>query len=237
MSPPPAGGDGRAAVDAFIQTLQSLPPSAGVFNPWVDRECGKECADGPALRSANLAKYLNERIGTARVALIAEAPSCRGAKFSGIAMTSERIMLGYGRNDLLKRVADQEFRRTSLPEQCPKGRGEATATMVWSQMLALQYQPTEFVLWNAYPCHPHNEGDRFSNRKPSPAELASAAHVLCQFRSMFPATKLFALGWVAHDALVEMRCEEPYVRHPAKGGAPEFRKRMLELVPPARPRT
>lgn len=70
-------------VVAFLRTLHALPAKPGVFNPWVDNEPGYEDhADAPAIRSSNLSTYLNQRVGIAKVLLIAEAPSHRGAKRS-----------------------------------------------------------------------------------------------------------------------------------------------------------
>ena len=44
--------------------------------------------EAPAIRREQLRRYLDERIGHARLLLVAEAAGYQGAKFSGIAMTS-----------------------------------------------------------------------------------------------------------------------------------------------------
>ena len=233
-------GANSSLADEFLCTLQTLPERAKVFNPWVDAEPScEEDADAPKTRSSNLARYLRERIGTARVALVAEAPSYRGAKFSGIAMTSERIALGRGRG-VLKQFHLAEFCRTSDRDRWPLGLAEQTATLVWSRLIELGYPPTEFVLWNAYPCHPHDDGNRFSNRKPTRGELLSAAHVLQHFLSLFAGAQVVAVGKVAQDALREMKVDLPYVRHPANGGAAEFQCALHQRVAsrdPSRPAT
>ncbi|VTU38735.1 Uracil DNA glycosylase superfamily protein [Variovorax sp. PBL-E5] len=220
---------------AFLRTLHGLPKRLNIFNPWLDDEPScEEHDDAPVIRSSNLSTYLEKRIGRAKVVLIAEAPSHRGAKFSGIAMTSERIILGKGRA-VLQKVQLPEFQRTSLPRRWRHGLAEATATLVWSQMTELGYETTEFVLWNAYPCHPHEEHNRFSNRTPSKTELIESSHVLRQFLSMFSNVQVVALGNVAQNALTEMGYDLPHVRHPANGGATVFQQGIVELVPPPRP--
>jgi hypothetical protein len=227
MRMPPAASD---VVPAFLSALHALPAQPGVFNPWVDSEPGyEERADAPAIRSANLSTYLNRRIGTAKVLLIAEAPSHRGAKFSGVPMTSERIILGRGPG-VLRKLEMPEFSTTSFQKRWPYGRAEATATCVWSRMIMLGYKPCDFVLWNAYPCHPHEDGNRFSNRTPSKSELVAAAHVLKQLLLMFPKAKLVAVGQVAKDALMEIGLNLPSVRHPANGGAVAFQREISALL-------
>ena len=215
---------------AFLGALHALPARPGVFNPWVDSEPGyEESADAPAIRSSNLSIYLNRRISTAKVLLIAEAPSYRGAKFSGVPMTSERIILGRGPG-VLRGLEMPEFTTTSFQERWRYGRAEATATCVWSRMITLGYKPCEFVLWNAYPCHPHEHGNRFSNRTPSKSELQAADHVLKQLLLMFPRARLVAVGQVAKDALMEIGLNLPSVRHPANGGAAAFQREIAALL-------
>jgi hypothetical protein len=78
----------------FIERL-TKSPSGAVFNPWwqVDRknDVGR---NAPGIRRKQLRAYFCERLGNARLAVIGEALGYRGGHFSGIPMTSERILLG-----------------------------------------------------------------------------------------------------------------------------------------------
>lgn len=75
---------------AFVAQLEALPSLPNVFNPWRDfDEANDFSTDAPILRAKHLRCYLEQRLKTTRLVLVAEAPSWRGAKFTGIAMTSE----------------------------------------------------------------------------------------------------------------------------------------------------
>jgi uracil-DNA glycosylase len=144
------------------------------------------------LLRGRLARYLDER-ATARLVLVAEAPGYRGARVSGIPLTSERQLTG-------------------------KGPAEATATIV-HRVLAELGLASDVLLWNVVPTHP---GDERSNRRPSGAEVMSGlpfVRVLARGRRVVP------IGRVAHDAL-----GGTYLRHPAHGGAAEFRRGLERLL-------
>src|SRR5690242_7877477 len=87
------------SLDHFLRLLRKSP-SGAVFNPWweVDEEndIGRHA---PAIRRRQLRAYLRKRVGKAKLALIGEALGCRGGHFSGIPMTSERILLGKKKHD------------------------------------------------------------------------------------------------------------------------------------------
>src|SRR5215475_7831161 len=80
-------------LDKFLRLLEDSP-SGAVFNPWwqVDEE-NDVGPQSPAIRRKHLAAYLRERLGNARLAIIGEALGYRGGHFSGIPMTSERMLL------------------------------------------------------------------------------------------------------------------------------------------------
>src|SRR5439155_21423002 len=103
--------------------------------------------------------------------IVGEALGYRGGHFSGIPMTSERMLLGKQpdvlaalceRRNLLERANDDcrksrlgiiagiKPRRTSKASVCLNGFSEPTATIVWGALLKIGLLPYEFVLWNAF---------------------------------------------------------------------------------------
>ncbi len=61
-----------------------------------DADPALECAEGPAIRRANVAAYLDARAGRAPLLLIGEAMGYAGGRFTGIAFTAERTLQGLG---------------------------------------------------------------------------------------------------------------------------------------------
>ena len=80
-------------IENFMQALKEYQ-SPLVFNPW--RDYDPKCdisSDAPVIRAANLTRYLQLR-QKAHYLFIAEGLGYQGGHFSGMAMTSERILLG-----------------------------------------------------------------------------------------------------------------------------------------------
>lgn len=105
------------------------------------------------LLRSRLAGYL-ETHESARLLLVAEAPGYRGARVSGIPLTSERQLTG-------------------------SGPAEATASIVHRVLAELGLEH-EVVLWNVVPTHP---GDEASNRRPSAGEVAAGLRFVRELAS------------------------------------------------------
>ncbi len=109
------------SVEKFIRLLKKSPPGA-VFNPWwqVDKQndIGR---NAPGIRRKQLGAYFRKRLGKTKLAVIGEAVGYRGGHFSGIPMTSERMLVGKKKDDGIE--PEQVFsspaaagpRRTSKP--------------------------------------------------------------------------------------------------------------------------
>jgi uracil-DNA glycosylase len=107
---------------------------------------------------------------------------------------------------------------TSERQLTGSGPAEATATIV-RRVLAELGIADDVLLWNAVPTHP---GGERSNRAPTAAEVEAGrrfALLLAQGRKVIP------VGRVAELAL---GCAG--VRHPARGGARDFRAGLVECV-------
>jgi uracil-DNA glycosylase len=222
------------SVEEFLRLLKKSP-SGAVFNPWWQRDEANDIGPhAPLVRREQLGAYLNERLGKARLAIIGEALGYRGGHFSGIPMTSERILLGRAK---MAGLEPQPFfmgmapRRTSKPQTCPQGFSEPTATIVWSSLLGLGLPRDEFVLWNAFPWHSFNAlAGMLSNRTPTKIEQSAGNPVLTEFLALFPCHQFVALGHIAAVRLKHLEVSAQYIRHPASGGAKLFREQIARVV-------
>ena len=217
----------RKQLDRFLRLLIASP-SGAVFNPWWEFDEENDIGPhSPAIRRKHLTIYFRERLGKARLAIVGEALGYRGGHFSGIPMTSERMLLG--KQPVI--VAGINPRRTSRPSICPNGFSEPTATIVWGALLKIGVLPNEFVLWNAFPWHsfdPHR--GLLSNRMPNKSERAAGLVVLKAFLELFPCDQVVALGKVAAAQLEKLDVEAQCVRHPASGGAKLFRHQIVNIL-------
>lgn len=206
----------------------------GTFNPWRDVDPEHDAsADGPARRADHLQRFLEERMEVARLLLVGEALGHRGGRFSGIPMTSERILMNglSGRGVHAADVIARGGLRTSRPDRFPPaGIAEATATSTWCALKEAGVQTRHVVFWNAFPFHPM-DGRPLSNRRPSNEELERGHPFLEELIRLFPHTRIVAVGNVSHDLLKARGFPiQAKVRHPAKGGATKFREGILQLL-------
>ena len=222
------------SVETFIRLLKKSP-SGKVFNPWwqIDKQndIGR---NAPGIRRRQLRAYLCKRLKTARLAVIGEALGYRGGHFSGIPMTSERVLLGKKKDDGIEPshiFSSIALCRTSKPQKWGDGFSEPTATIVWSTLLKLGLWPEQFVLWNAFPWHSFDPRlGILSNRTPTKSERSAGLPVLKAFLDLFPCDEIVALGNVAASQLKELNADMHRVRHPTSGGAKLFRQQIAEVV-------
>jgi uracil-DNA glycosylase len=180
---------------------------------------------GNAIRRRNLRLYLEEleRIAP-RILLIGEAVSYRGGRLSGVAFVSEALMLA-GIDTASGRIlgGDRGYRKATPG---PKLSTEASATMVWETIRAMQPLP---LLWNAFPFHPFKPGNPLSNRTPTPAELEIGQRFIARLTSLFHFELIVAIGNQASASLTKMDIAHEKVRHPSQGGKPLFVAGMARL--------
>lgn len=222
------------SVENFLRLLKESP-SDSVFNPWwqVDNEndIGR---NAPGIRRKQLRAYILGRLKKVRLAVIGEALGYRGGHFTGIPMTSERILLGKRENAGIKPediLSGAVPRRTSKYQKCAGGFSEPTATIVWNTLLQLGLRPEQFVLWNAFPWHSFDSRrGMLSNRTPTKSERSAGLPVLGAFLNLFSCDEVVALGRLAALQLRELDVDPHYVRHPASGGAKLFRRQIAKIV-------
>lgn len=172
-----------------------------------------------AIRRRNLELYFEE-IGAATMLLVGEAPSHRGGRLTGIAFTSETVMLA-GVNGHLG-----EHRGYGKATPGPQRSTEASATMVWGTIREMRPLP---LLWNAFPFHPFHDGNPLSNRIPLAGELLIGQRFIGRLMAMFPIETVVAIGNHASRSLEMLGIAHTKVRHPSQGGKQAFVAGMARL--------
>lgn len=218
----------------FIEGLKNSPAGT-IFNPWWQRdETNDDYSNSAEIRRVQLRFYLEQRYKSTRFMLIGEALGYQGGHFTGIAMTSERILLGHlqKRNVLPEHVfTGLQPCRTSFEAIRKDGFSEPTATIVWSHLLQLGLDPYHFAIWNALPWHPYHESKgMLSNRTPTDAELAEGHKHLVKLIKIMNPQRIVAVGEKASLQLAALNVEHVKVRHPANGGAGKFRDQFHQLL-------
>ena len=163
----------------------------------------------PGVRAANLRAYLRER-ASAPVLLVAEAAGWRGARYSGLALFSERMI----------DETATPYRRTSTR---PGGFAEASATVI--QGVLGQGGWTDAVLiWNVVMTHPRG-AQPHSNRPPRRGEVEAGRRLLDELLSIVAPRHVLAVGRTAQAAL-PAGLDAPAIRHPAQSGATLCRRQL-----------
>ncbi|HEV2720447.1 MAG TPA: uracil-DNA glycosylase [Thermoanaerobaculia bacterium] len=199
--------------DRFIDELARTAVPARACNQYDRGDAAN------AVRRRNLRLYLEQldAIGP-RLMLVGEAVSYRGGRLTGIPFVSESLML-CGVGDVL----GEGYRRATTTV---KPSTEASATMVWATIRHIEPLP---LLWNAFPFHPHIDGNPFSNRMPTSAELVIGAHFIEMLLRLFPIECVAAIGNAASTSLTRLGVEHVKVRHPSQGGKRKFVEGMARL--------
>jgi len=214
----PIGAGKESAIDAFIEAI-SLPQHPKMHNPWRD-SCATELREGgQSLRKQRLKRHL--MAPNARLLLVGEAPGYQGCRYSGLAFTSERLLV----EGSIPRMEGLDGERITDRN---KPWSEPSATIVWGG-LHDHHLAEETVLFNAVPWHPEGSRGIHSNRTPTPAERSEGVQYLSMLLDIYPGIKVAALGNTASATLTELGIEHVKLRHPANGGAPQFRSGLASL--------
>lgn len=220
-------------VDAFIESLRQAP-AGNIFNPWWQHDdLHDDYSNSAEIRRHHLKFYLLERLESCRYLLVGEALGYQGGHFSGIAMTSERMLLGHLSNKGIRpehvftRMAPV---RTSREDVRKDGFSEPTATIVWGHLLSAGIDPYTFTIWNALPWHPyHADKGMLSNRTPVDREFTAGLQCLERLLDLMQPEKIVAVGEKAALQLEKLKIDFHKVRHPANGGAGKFREQFTAL--------
>jgi hypothetical protein len=209
-----------ASLTLANRLVDTLPAGIdGLFNPWRDHCPSDAVGNGPSDKLARLALHLDCQ--TAYI-LIGEAPGYQGCRYSGIAFTSERLLIE-GAIPRIPVICGRLSNR-HLPFS------EPSATVVWKTLYRLGIAERT-ILWNAVQLHPHQLDKIWTNRTPTPAEIDLGTPALRILIEAFPNAKLIAVGKKAEGLLQKMGVVVTgSVRHPAFGGAAEFASGLSALI-------
>ena len=199
------------SVEWFVADL-ARERTGALVNQYSVEIPGVDRPGAAAIRCVNLRDYLESRVG-ARLALIGEAPSAHGARFSGIAFTAERSL--------------SPAQHTSAPELAPGGFTEHSATILVGALAKSGIDPASVVLWNAVPFHPARPDDRLRNRRPRAVEFALGQYWLARFIALMRPGTVAAVGQSAARVLPP---GTRVLRHPANGGGPKLTAGLLALA-------
>lgn len=225
-------------LDSFMAMLAAATPADNICNQWRDWREGIDCGpEAPQLRQKHLRAYLAARLDNAEALLFAEASGYQGARFSGIAMTCERSLLGH------KKWLDRELifpgggERTSDTQASPQatvqtyGFCEPTASIVWKGLLERPCAAGKVVLWNIFPFHPHRPRQYLKNGTPTEADILAHLDITKAILELFPDRPVLSVGQLSSARLAAFGVKRlSSVRHPANGGAPEFRSGLAAFL-------
>ena len=198
---------------ALVADVAACPTPTTLVNPLRERWDALDLPAAPAIRTANLLAYLDQR-PRPRALLVGEAMGWRGGRFSGIAFTSERQLAQWG----------APFAQSSTKDG---GWTESSATIIHGVLDELGAE-SEVVLWNTVPFHPHPAGRPLANRAPKVGEVALGRPFLERAVALLGPVQVIAVGRVAERALGDLATG--CVRHPAQGGATQCREGLRALL-------
>jgi uracil-DNA glycosylase len=195
------------AAGRLLDSVLAIPSTAVAMNFYLAESDG----DGgfrtsAAERCDRLLAHLG-RVDGGDLVVVGEAPGWKGARQSGVPFTSAKTV--------------------GL-----EGSSEASATIMHGMLSSLGISDRT-LLWNAFPLHPHDAGLPRTNRTPTKEELDSG---LAPLRLAVAGRRIICVGNPARRSVARLlSIEVPNVgdvtvtssavalRHPANGGAPEFR--------------
>lgn len=227
-------------INKLIVDLKSYQSTLNVFNQWRDYDEEYDISPkAPSIRLKQLEMFLHGRIPNAKYLLVAEATGYQGGKFTGVPLTSERILLDnhskIRSSSILKNI---EVMRTSNPNsskikeiQRRLGFTEPTATIVWGEIIKSNVSSYEILTWNTFPFHPFNQNrGSLSNRTPKLEELEIGSQYIKKLVKLCPNITVVSIGAHSARTLNKLGIQNIQVTHPANGGARKFREAIKNVL-------
>lgn len=202
----------------FVDRLSEVE-IPNVFNPYRHR-CDVHDLEGAALiRRCNLEAVLSSRHAMKVDSIwFGRDLGYRGGRRTGLALTDEVAMLSVARCSVETRGIAKATRGSLVAER--------TAATIWSLISRLPRPP---MLWNAFPLHPHQPEEPFTNRAHTKRERRETAWTIEALVERLGCPKLIAIGNDASKALGDLGFEHQTVRHPSYGGQRQFLESMEQI--------
>ena len=234
-----------AKVQQFVDWLGQYRGEL-VHNPWgevnTDLEMVRPGFDAAQVRRNNLMAYLLPRLGRSKIFVVAEAVGYQGGRFSGIAITCERMLLDKHKTIRAHQITPVTLQRTSSPvspmlkrTQQEQGFNEPTDTVVWSAIIEQGIDPYDALLWNIFPFHPHKAGEPLTNRTPTESEQQLGWEYTKKLLALHtelggPKPLVLAVGQKSADTMGRFGLSAIGLRHPANGGANLYREGFAKAI-------
>jgi uracil-DNA glycosylase len=213
-------------IDEFINRLAEIDPIPSCFNPY---HSGNESDD--QIRRNNLRLYLTTmKKYNPTVLVVGEAPGYRGCHWTGIPISSEKLVLD--KSHLLYSHIEGLSVVNEVAMNKRKPYSENTATIMW-KFINLYSSDTPPLFWNSFPLHTYKGDNQLSNRAPKDSEISKLSWSLTNMLQMFPSiTEIVALGRKAEkvlESIEDLGLNFTYVRHPSQGGYTECEKGLRKI--------
>jgi len=206
-----------------MEILILVPSTNIVFNQYCNINEQVDLSNAATIRRMNLKNYMTEATRTASILVVGEAAGPWGCRFSGVPFTGERQLL-----DPSFPIHGERSSKTNLdhPTKVTPPFISMSAKIFWGVMLPYYGR---FLLWDAFPFHPHKPQDFLTVRNPTKSEVSQFGEVLRLIKAYIKPINIVAVGKKAFEELDYLGEPSIYVRHPSQGGKAEFTSGMKNI--------
>lgn len=212
-------------IDRFLTKLTNVRLD-DVFNPYADICVIHDHSESPKIRLRSLRAFLQSSVELGVDSIwFGRDLGYRGGRRTGIALTDEKHLPLLAMHLKSKQI----LKATASPMVI-----ERTASVVWGMIDEIGHVP---FMWNAFPFHPHQTDDVFSNRNHTRGELSAIWELNLELIDILKPRHFVAIGNDAHAALNNAGLKCSYVRHPSYGGQADFVKGLRQIYGRAKARS
>lgn len=208
----------EAKLHSFVERI-AAEQFPHCFNPYSDRCSVHDSVDAPAKRAKTLSRLI-ERAKASEVdaVWVGRDLGYRGGRRTGLALTDDVHI-------------EEHLARWGLSAKRPtigEAIAERTAAVIWQVLSQTQ---SNVFLWNAFPLHPHEPDNAFSNRQHNAAERRFGEDALAALIGLLRPKRIVCIGNDAYNAVGRLQGSIPTiaVRHPSYGGQTQFIEQISSL--------